>query len=171
MPFDAKNARIYAGRMWEGRRKTIEERFWAKVEKTPSCWNWTGSRNKKGYGRFGLSHTKHGEPAIVLTAPRVAWTLTNGLIPDGQCVLHKCDNPACVNPEHLWLGTRLDNNRDTIAKGRQGRPSAKLTIEQVQEIRKRYAQGENQTSLGRQFGVTNITVHMIVHRKRWKDVV
>lgn len=89
---------------------TPEERFWAKVEKGPDCWEWKAFRNK-GYGKF----TYNGRMYL---AHRLSWILTNGPIPDGLGVLHSCDNPPCVNPDHLFLGTQLDNMRDASNKGR-----------------------------------------------------
>jgi HNH endonuclease len=90
---------------------TVEERFWAKVEKTEGCWLWMGYRNKKGYGMFKM-------PDRVQLAHRAAWMLTNGPIPDGLDVLHKCDNPPCVRPTMLFLGTNADNQQDSVRKGR-----------------------------------------------------
>ena len=96
-------------------RGTMEERFWAKVHKTENCWLWTGGHSEDGYGIFSINaDTLQG-------AHRVSWILTHGPIPDGLWVLHNCpggDNPACVNPGHLWLGTATDNNQDMSRKGR-----------------------------------------------------
>jgi hypothetical protein len=95
---------------------TFSQRFWAKVKKTETCWTWTAYRDPQGYGTFSVgpraTHAPH-------RAHRVAWELTNGQIPDGSLVLHRCDNPSCVNPKHLFLGTHQDNQRDKVAKGRQ----------------------------------------------------
>lgn len=90
-----------------------EERFWAKVAKLGvcSCWEWTGWRKETGYGRVRID-------GRILYAHRVSWILANGPIPDDLRVLHRCDNPPCVNPDHLFLGTQGDNNADRDAKGR-----------------------------------------------------
>lgn len=95
-------------------RQSTEQRFWAKVNKTDSCWLWTAYRNRKGYGEFGMG----GHRGRMYLAHRVSWEMANGTIPDGMYVCHACDVPACVNPSHLWLGTATDNNRDMFAKGR-----------------------------------------------------
>lgn len=102
-------------------RRSLEERFWEKVQKTDSCWPWTGFLNHFGYGNIS-SGGRYGRP---IRAHRVSWELHNGPIPDGLFVLHNCpsgDNPACVNPAHLWLGTKLQNSRDMMAKGRWWHP-------------------------------------------------
>lgn len=96
------------------RSKPLAERFWEKVRKSDGCWEWTGSRNAAGYGK--LSEGAAGSPR--LRAHRVSWELANGPVPAGLWVLHRCDNPPCVRPDHLWLGTRLDNMQDCARKGR-----------------------------------------------------
>jgi hypothetical protein len=88
-----------------------EERFWSKVERTDGCWKWLGQIAGNGYAAFSM-HNR------LRSAHRVAWEFTNGPIPDGMWVLHHCDNPLCVRPDHLFLGTVVDNNRDTVAKRR-----------------------------------------------------
>jgi hypothetical protein len=91
----------------------VVELFWAKVARGADCWEWGGARNTSGYGwfRFGPDRTPTG-------AHRVAYELSNGPIPDGLAVLHRCDNPPCVNPAHLFLGTNQDNVTDKVNKGR-----------------------------------------------------
>ena len=141
---------------------------------TPAgCWEWRGSRNVAGYGQISSgtrTATGHPRPAL---APRVSWEVHSGPIPDGLAVLHRCDNPPCVNPAHLFLETRGDNNADMARKRRtlngERRPNAKLTDAQVDEIRERYAAGGiSQRALGAEYGVGGPTVSMIVNRKlRW----
>lgn len=105
------------------RQTSVETRFWTKVDKNgPTirselgpCWVWTASTMPSGYGQFGMAYN-------VLAAHRVAWTLVNGPIPDGQFVLHRCDNRPCVNPSHLFLGSKRDNTQDMVRKGRSKGP-------------------------------------------------
>ena len=87
------------------------DRFWQKVNVTPTCWLWTASQNSDGYGVFSLD-------ARTLRAHRVSWTLHAGKIPEGLCVLHSCDVRNCVRPAHLFLGTQRDNMVDASQKGR-----------------------------------------------------
>lgn len=95
---------------------SAERRFWAKVEKGEGCWNWTGAVTSAGYGSIAIE--THPKPRMV-SAHRFAWELANGTaVPDGQVVMHSCDNRRCVRPDHLNLGTVGDNNRDMLRKGR-----------------------------------------------------
>lgn len=93
-------------------RRSIEERFWAKVARSDGCWLWLAAKDGCGYGHF------YPESRKLMKAHRMAWELLKGSIPDCLCVLHHCDNPSCVNPDHLFLGTKKDNTQDAIAKGR-----------------------------------------------------
>lgn len=157
--------------------KSKEEQFWSKVEVTGhrgSCWLWTAAKDPQGYGNsyFKLPGIK---------AHRVAYLLACGTIPEGMHVLHKCDNPPCCNPDHLFLGTQGDNVHDCVAKGRffpgdhsgEHNGRAKLTIEQVKEIRRRYVRGCNQhqrgnsTQLAKEFGVTLKEVHNVAQGHTW----
>jgi excisionase family DNA binding protein len=95
------------------RPNTLEGRFWRYVEKSDGCWQWTGAANPKGYGNIG-----RGKGLGTAKAHRVSWELHFGPIPPGLYVCHACDNPPCVRPDHLFLGTAQDNNNDKIAKGR-----------------------------------------------------
>lgn len=120
-----------------------QARFWDKVDMAAPfrCWNWYASTNRHGYGAFG---TRHDSRTKIRLAHRIAYTLAFGTMPDELDVLHDCDNPSCCNPEHLWLGTALDNHVDCALKGRHSppplwrahqHPMSKLTPEQVVEIR------------------------------------
>lgn len=149
----------------------MPSRFWTKVRITPGCWPWQASTDRRGYGRFGLD-------GATPQAHRVAWELSNGPIPTGMWVLHRCDNPQCVNPAHLWLGTHEDNMRDMASKGRgrQNHPvgaaayHAKLQPDQVREIRRLRAAGELQRDVARRFGVSRSTVQDITQGRTYADV-
>src|SRR4026209_597513 len=116
-------------------RRGVHARFWSKVQKTDSCWLWLASKGEHGYGWVALNNKNRH-------ASRAAWELTNGPIPKGMFVLHRCDNPPCVRPDHLFLGTTQDNANEMSRKGRslygERNRRAKLTEAQVLEIRCRY---------------------------------
>lgn len=95
--------------------EVIQARFWAKVKKGEGCWLWTASLRNKGYGAFAYRLNRR---VIQDRAHRFSWLLAFGPVPDGLFVLHRCDTPACVRPDHLFLGTNADNVRDMMAKGR-----------------------------------------------------
>lgn len=148
------------------------ERFAARVVEIGSgCWEWNGYRGPKGYGKFGLT------PSSTVLAHRFAWEQEHGPIPEGMCVLHRCDNPPCVNPAHLFLGTLGDNNNDMRAKGRgtdpprrtgEQSPSARLTASQVAEIRGRFhPRVVTQKMLASEFDVSVHTVAAIVQGRLW----
>lgn len=146
------------------------ERFWSHVEQGPDCWEWTSARNSAGRGVVTID-------GKALMAYRVAWTLSVGPIPEGLFVCHRCDHPWCVRPSHLFVGTQLDNQRDMCAKKRSHIPigelnhEAKLTPEQVIEIRARYADGARRSFLARRYGVTYANVEAIVKRRSWKHLL
>lgn len=149
--------------------KPIEERFWSKVKKTETCWLWT-DRLAKGYGRIGLSRTSQMKQAHVFS-----WELHFGPITGDRCVLHKCDVKNCVRPDHLFLGTRIDNWKDRDAKGRTAKGeqigNSKFTAEIVASVRASYASGIKQSVLADQFGISRQHIHQIVHNSRWKHLV
>ncbi len=154
-----------------GRRNTVDS-FWSKVNKTNSCWLWTKGKTKAGYGTLGF----RGRDTY---AHRLSWILFNGEIPNGLHVLHNCpsgDNPACVNPSHLFLGTQGDNVRDAARKGRFGdrkgenSPRAVLKSEYVPAIRCMHSEGWTQKSIANQFGVSRGAIQQIVNGNNWKCV-
>lgn len=130
----------------------MSDRFWVKIAvgSEDECWIWLACRDHNGYGRFVVRYGRY-----VTKAHRVAWLLKHGAIPDGLLVCHSCDNPACCNPGHLFIGTVQDNSDDMVNKGRQARehglpgennPNALLTNEQAREIRLAYASGSVTTA-------------------------
>lgn len=147
------------------------KRFWSRVVCGDRCWEWRGFRDRNGYGQL-----RAGQPLVGLYAHRVAYALAFGHIPPGMSVCHKCDNPACVYPRHLFLGTQTDNNADRDRKGR-GRSlhgaahgSAKLTEAQVADIRARAANGESQRSILRSYNVSQAGISAVVGRRNWKHL-
>lgn len=148
----------------------IEERFWPKVRggAPDECWEWQASRTPGGYGRIGCGDRVGGWAA----AHRVSWELHHGPIPSGLLVLHRCDNPPCVNPAHLFLGTHADNGADRDAKGRRNdargerHASARLTVEQVREIRAQLGDVPKK-ELARRYGVRYQSIQAIASGKSW----
>jgi hypothetical protein len=152
------------------------ERFWDNVRITSTCWLWTGSHNEFGYGQ--MAGRVNGNRTMIL-AHRYSWELHNHCpIPNDLCVLHKCDIPACVNPKHLWLGTRIDNNRDMTAKGREyhgdkrgeKNPLAKLTDDKVRLMRSAYGDGWEPPEIALSVGVDLSVIHRVLKQKAWSHV-
>lgn len=146
-------------------------RFWSKIRIADGCWEWQAHRSTKGYGRFSLGGYGRYEQAH-----RFAWILAHGQIPNQLHVLHRCDNPPCCNPEHLFLGTNAENYADRARKGRDGssfRPgelcrTSKLKWQQVEEIRALWASGRaSKREIGERFGVRASTVHKILVGETW----
>lgn len=159
-------------KQWQS--KSIEMRFWEKVRKgeTDECWEWQGAKSRDGYGRLrrpGPAKTEHRD----LRAHHIAWQIENGPVPQGMCVLHKCDNPPCCNPKHLFLGTRTVNNADKKEKGRSAdrhgtnNSNVKLTEGDVIEIRKLASLGMSQMQVAALFSVKQPQISRIVRGESW----
>jgi len=156
------------------KKAPLEERFWAQVEKTSEHWWWKGTTDKHVYG-YICSGGSAWKGAKYKRCHRVAWELLIGPIPSGMNVLHSCDTPGCVNPDHLFLGSHLDNAKDRNAKGRNAygerSPNAKLTENDVREIRRRYtAGGISQMKLAAEFQVDQTIISDVVRRNSWNHV-
>jgi hypothetical protein len=155
---------------------SLHTRLWSRVRRGEDheCWEWGGPKTSKGYGQIGV---KRGEWGTAYTH-RVSWELSFGPIPDGLCVLHRCDNPSCVNPAHLFLGTRTENNQDMVEKGRyrpytgwndgEGNHTAKLNCDLVCLIRHRWLfAGDSLPLMAREFGVSRFTVWKAASGRTW----
>lgn len=147
--------------------KTLK-RFWSKisVKSDTECWEWQGKLSP--YGKFRIGKK-------MLYSHRVTWEIVNGTIPQEMHVLHSCDNPACCNPNHLFLGSHLDNMRDKVTKNRQHIPKGemngfhKLSNQQIEDIRLRYAMRDIlQKELAQQYGVSRQHISAIINRHTWK---
>jgi hypothetical protein len=160
------------------KREDIKTRLLRHVRKDPEtgCWEWTGSLFHDGYGQiWSGDYTEKGGPDM-RGAHRVMWKYVNG-DPGDLCVLHKCDNRLCVNPEHLFLGTHADNRRDMCAKGRdvkslrcnagEKNPQSKLTEDKVLEIRKSRLPAKD---LALKYGISLTQVYKILNRAKWTHI-
>ncbi len=152
----------------------LDVRFWRHVKKVEGdgCWEWQGCLYDGGYGLFRLDGRNQ-------RATRVAWLILHGPIPEGIKVLHTCDNPPCVRPDHLFLGTDADNARDKMLKGRarwgahlgEANACAKLTAELVKTLRTEHAQGVSYRALARKYGLHYTTVGNIIRGETWGHLV
>jgi hypothetical protein len=153
--------------------KTIK-RFWYHVIKSGGCWNWIGYQNRQGYGDFYIRNiTRHKKEHQL--AHRFSWEIHNGPIPKGLYALHHCDNPSCVNPAHLFLGTKGDNNRDMAAKGRSRNGEkhgwAKITKSIVLSMRDKYKKGgTSYRKLAKEYGVSCYCAYAAITGINWKGV-
>lgn len=145
------------------------ERLESRVAKRGECWEWTASRDKDGYGLFCLA-------GATSKAHRASWILFKGSIPSGLSVLHECDNRGCVNPDHLFLGTQLDNMRDCRAKNRHARLDGKknghrrLTEEEVIKIRSGVYDGVSCDVIAERLGVWRTTIYDVINGTTWPGV-
>ena len=158
---------------WQRHGIPLEQRFWSKVNKTGDCWKWVAGINCRGYGKFSVGSRSDGSRREIL-APRMSWLLTYGEIPEGIFVCHHCDNPLCVNPEHLFLGSPKDNQIDSVTKNRRPdvsgakHPQTRLTQEQVNKIRERRKNGEKLQAIAEDYGVTFSNISAIALFKSWR---
>lgn len=154
--------------------KTPEQRFWEKVDKAGDCWVWRSTTNSSGYGWMGIK-------GKMVAAHRYSWELHNGrIIPKGMYICHTCDNPPCVNPSHLFLGTSKDNTADKMAKGRmktthhKGELNGQAILTETQVIAMRSLRATKKLTyekLGEMFGVTMSAAHRICTGGVWKHLL
>lgn len=150
------------------RTKTPEQCFWEKVIKTQACWIWSGAKNKRGYGIITIRRK-------AINAHRFSYTIHRGQIPDRMFVCHHCDNPSCVRPDHLFLGTSKDNTQDMMRKCRDKLIGVRSSVHKLKENEVRFIRLYPNTYgsgriLAKQFGVCPETISMIKHGKSWKHI-
>jgi hypothetical protein len=157
------------------KNSTEAYKFWSRVDVGPleACWEWIGPISHRGGYATAVHHSKR------LGAHRLSWILARGAIPQGMVVRHRCDNPKCCNPNHLELGTHKDNVQDMIQRGRRAPASAKgvrnckakLSEQDVRQIRTAYAQGGTSTiKLAKQYAVTQGLISQIVRHRIWRHI-
>lgn len=141
--------------------RPLADRFWEKVKKGDGCWEWQGAKDDEGRGYIGRA------PIQPRRAAPVSWEMANGVpVPHGMHVCHKCDNPSCVRPDHLFLGTPKDNMQDKVQKGRH--PTT-LCAAQVLEIRAAWP-SVSKSRLAARYGVTKSCISHVVKRRGWKHI-
>lgn len=153
-------------------RAELESRYWTHVVKHDGCWAWKGRKTSSGYGKFAYGHARE------MAAHRFSYALHYGVEPGGLLVCHRCDNPECTNPNHLFLGTNKDNSDDKIAKGRlyvgdhsgERNGRALITEDDARYIRIASMAGMANMELGRLFGIHHSMVSMIKRGKSWTHV-
>lgn len=146
----------------------IKERFWSKVKKSRGCWIWTGAKCRQGYGQLYAKKR-------LFIAHRYSYVIHKGLIGNLN-VLHTCDNPSCVNPRHLFLGTHKDNMQDKYRKNRQNMPAceqhwnSKLSASDIKYIRKQKRYRGLGVKLAKRFNVTKENINYILRNETWKNI-
>lgn len=149
----------------------LEKKYNKYVIKQDGCWDWKGCKINGGYGSVRIGYPK-------IYAHRASWILTNGEIPKNMLVLHKCDNRSCTNPEHLFLGTTRDNVMDAVKKGRHptigksgaNNHMAKLTPEEVIDIREWVSKGFTGREIAERYGISASHVHTLAQRACWRTI-
>lgn len=175
---DARRMQRYCSRscalsMRPRRRTPLAERFWSKVNVGGlyDCWEWTGARSPQGYGRIWVADQHEKVPAHRVS---LMWHLGLDSLPAEMDACHHCDNPPCVNPAHLFIGTRAENIADCIAKGRfvmgDRANGVKLTSAQIPLIRQQLAAGLTRPHIAKQFGVSRAAIRMIEIGKNWRHI-
>ena len=159
------------------KQKPVEDMFWARVTKgkPDACWEWQGTRNDAGYGVLVIGGQKERKQ---IRAHRVAYELHYGPLDPEQVVMHRCDNRACVNPQHLQAGTQQENLADMVQKKRnrfyaprgEANGNAKLNADLVRTLRRLYQAGQTQTQLAEMFGIGQTTISNVVLGQTWKHV-
>lgn len=156
-------------------RRTLAERFWLHAEKSEGCWLWTGSKNPRGYGTFGIGNKK------TALAHRVSWVMANRPLAAGELILHSaaCVSRACVRPDHLRVGNQAENMADArasgtlfgkrVARGEEA-GQAKLTGAQVLEVVRRYRSGERARTVAADFGITRDHVTRLSRGEEWRHL-
>jgi hypothetical protein len=177
-PFQIRRARRFCSTACRTafNRDCFADLFWSKVTKTDDCWIWTSAKNASGYGVVNYRDRAR-------LAHRVAYELIHGHQHKDACILHRCDNPPCVRPDHLFLGDRRDNSQDMIAKGRHNMRGllkgtrgdqhgfAKLTSNDIADIRYRYAAGGvRYRDLADKYGVHPVTIGDVIRGTTWKHI-
>lgn len=149
--------------------RSLDERLMRRVQFGDGCWNWTGGRDASGYGSIRVDRSR------VTSAHRLSWELANGqMVPEGTCVCHTCDNRLCVNPDHLFLGSRGDNNADRHVKGRSAGPKGErhsraiLRNEDILAIR---ASSLPVRELVELYHCSESCIRHVISRKNWKHIV
>jgi len=144
-------------------------RLWSRVKRGTGCWEWQAGKTSAGYGEFMFRRKMY-------YAHRAAWQVTRGSIPKGQCVRHRCDNPACCRPDHLELGFQADNVQDMIERGRDRKAlgeengRSKLNADKVRRVRVLRCRGFSYSEIGRDVGVHKDTVRAVLKGRTWKHV-